>query len=568
MPVAVGAQRSAPAVMQAGGEGSLTTMFAERERLERTDNLKQKIRSSSYGLGGQDWPAVFRKYDTDGSGELDVGEFTRALKRVGKQAGVGESDLSDLFSQVDADGSGEVDASEFSQFMELTPREMARKKDRDMGGAATQEYIALAKCVLRAAPELSSARVGYLKKGEVVAVTERRGTRLLCNRLRLAGSQSQPFSGWASERALPRDGEEEGTQLLARLDRTEGMFNQYASEREEAAGTQLRLEMLEKDKKWEQLAHQQRAASRRQERAASQPAARARPRSSGALPASGERVGEDEEAMGAAEHRLYGAMAAAVRNPCPPGPNPLSQQLLISIAGLTQALEECMSRGGGQPGDGVAESSLLLKLLEHTPRHMWGRAIEREWPVLRRELQTLSATQPRFSCPLFCLGLEVLRELSEGGCWQIGGVVGRGGGAGGGGGRGDASLAAGAAGQQRAAPHEHRPGAALASAPLPRRQRGQHAPRRQRERERRQLTRRGKKLGPRRSARAAAGPAMGEGCVHLSGRGAAARGPEAAAWRRRRAKDAIAPCMREIKSAVSPRCLALLKQTNSPDPAL
>ena len=59
---------------------------------------------------------------------------------------------------------------------------------------------------------------------------------------------------------------------------------------------------------------------------------------------------EEEEAMGAAEHRLYGAMAAAVRNPCPPGPNPLSQQLLISIAGLTQALEECMSRGGGQPG--------------------------------------------------------------------------------------------------------------------------------------------------------------------------------------------------------------------------
>ena len=148
----------------------------------------------------------------------------------------------------------------------------------------------------------------------------------------------------------------------------------------------------------------------------------------------------------------------------------------------------------------------------------------------------------------FCLGLEVLRELSEGGCWQIGGVVGRGGGAGGGGGRGDASLAAGAAGQLRAAPHEHRPGAALASAPLPRRQRGQHAPRRQRERERRQLTRRGEKLGPRRSARAAAGPAMGEGCVHLSGRGAAARGPEAAAWRRRRAKDAIAPCMRDINA--------------------
>ena len=403
MPVAVGAQRSAPAVMQAGGE-SLTTMFAERERLERTDNLKQKIRSSSYGLGGQDWAAVFRKYDTDGSGELDVGEFTRALKRVGKQAGVGESDLSDLFSQVDADGSGEVDASEFSQFMELTPREMARKKERDMGGAATQEYIALAKCVLRAAPELSSARVGYLKKGEVVAVTERRGTRLLCNRLRLAGSQSQPFSGWASERALPRDGEEEGTPLLARLDRTEGMFNQYASEREEAAGTQLRLEMLEKDKKWEQLAHQQRAASRRQERAASQPAARARPRSSGAL-RGGERVGQEgeegeEEAMGAAEHRLYGAMAAAVRNLCTPGPNPLSPHLLISIADWTQALEECMSRGAGQPGDGVAESSLLLKLLEHTPRHMWGRAIEREWPVLRRELQTLSATQRYFSCPL------------------------------------------------------------------------------------------------------------------------------------------------------------------------
>ena len=67
--------------------------------------------------------------------------------------------------------------------------------------------------LISALAQLSEARVGYLKKGEVVAVTERRGTRLLCNRLRLAGSQSQPFSGWASERALPRDGEEEGTQL-------------------------------------------------------------------------------------------------------------------------------------------------------------------------------------------------------------------------------------------------------------------------------------------------------------------------------------------------------------------
>ena len=42
----VGAQRSAPAVMQqAGGEGSLTTMFAERERLDAARRRKAEART-------------------------------------------------------------------------------------------------------------------------------------------------------------------------------------------------------------------------------------------------------------------------------------------------------------------------------------------------------------------------------------------------------------------------------------------------------------------------------------------------------------------------------------------
>ena len=66
--------------------------------LDRDDNadsieqLKRKMRAASYRDGGQNWDKLFQQYDRDGSGELDLEEFTRAIRR---DAGVTRAIFSD-----------------------------------------------------------------------------------------------------------------------------------------------------------------------------------------------------------------------------------------------------------------------------------------------------------------------------------------------------------------------------------------------------------------------------------------------------------------------------------------
>jgi Ca2+-binding EF-hand superfamily protein len=60
------------------------------------------------------WPAVFEKYDDDGSGELDIREFTQMVRNELQLqvSSVGDDELRELYGVVDADGSGAIDASE------------------------------------------------------------------------------------------------------------------------------------------------------------------------------------------------------------------------------------------------------------------------------------------------------------------------------------------------------------------------------------------------------------------------------------------------------------------------
>ena len=86
--------------------------------------IKRKIRAASYRDGGQDWDTLFLQHDRDGNGELDINEFTRALRHT---AGVSRQELSDdrlrkLFDMVDADGSGEISADEFADFIKFKVR--------------------------------------------------------------------------------------------------------------------------------------------------------------------------------------------------------------------------------------------------------------------------------------------------------------------------------------------------------------------------------------------------------------------------------------------------------------
>ena len=47
--------------------------------------------------------------------------------------------------------------------------------------------VCITLCVLREGPDLTSNKLGYLEKGEVVAVVQVKGNRLRCVRLRCTG---------------------------------------------------------------------------------------------------------------------------------------------------------------------------------------------------------------------------------------------------------------------------------------------------------------------------------------------------------------------------------------------
>ena len=75
--------------------------------------------ASARAVGTHGFAALFKRYDADGSGELDEEEFTKAVR---SDLGVDEEklnakELKQLFNAVDADGSGEVDAEEFTGWL-------------------------------------------------------------------------------------------------------------------------------------------------------------------------------------------------------------------------------------------------------------------------------------------------------------------------------------------------------------------------------------------------------------------------------------------------------------------
>jgi Ca2+-binding EF-hand superfamily protein len=60
------------------------------------------------------WSSIFDKYDFDHSGELELGEFTAAVRGECnlKESQMSDNDLEELFAVVDADESGAIDAAE------------------------------------------------------------------------------------------------------------------------------------------------------------------------------------------------------------------------------------------------------------------------------------------------------------------------------------------------------------------------------------------------------------------------------------------------------------------------
>ena len=112
---------------------ALTSEALEREGIE---TFKGEIRKAARRIGaeqgvdltqasaeemGEFWRDVFRQYDDDGSGELDLEEFTDAMRRDAEipKHKVPDDGLQKLFNAIDIDGGGTIDSEEFSEFLNV-----------------------------------------------------------------------------------------------------------------------------------------------------------------------------------------------------------------------------------------------------------------------------------------------------------------------------------------------------------------------------------------------------------------------------------------------------------------
>ena len=87
--------------------------------LQETMVLRSKLKQASYGKGGQNPAELFRKFDADGSGELDMAEFILAVRKGGKmnKDQMSDRDIRRLFRLIDADGGGEISIAELTTYV-------------------------------------------------------------------------------------------------------------------------------------------------------------------------------------------------------------------------------------------------------------------------------------------------------------------------------------------------------------------------------------------------------------------------------------------------------------------
>ncbi len=207
------------------------------------DMLRRKMRAAVVQRGGNmdDWDTAFEHFDRDGSGELELHEFIKAVRKsVGiTKAEINDESLQRLFWQIDDDRSGAISAEELRQFIAWKPKQKRRgslgplsplsssgvsfgvpaepagaaaARDQPQGAPTVAEYICVKRAILRETSDLSSKKVGMLSVGETVAVVRSVGTRLKCIRLRW-GTDLQ--NGWASRET------EWGEPFLEKLPRVE-----------------------------------------------------------------------------------------------------------------------------------------------------------------------------------------------------------------------------------------------------------------------------------------------------------------------------------------------------------
>jgi hypothetical protein len=102
------------------------------------------MKAHSYGLGGQDPRKLLKKFDKDGGGELDMEEFTEAIRKGGHltKKDISDDDLHHVFQSFDVDGDGSVGIDELTDVVWQTSYAKHAENAGDDGDA---EFLAAEK---------------------------------------------------------------------------------------------------------------------------------------------------------------------------------------------------------------------------------------------------------------------------------------------------------------------------------------------------------------------------------------------------------------------------------------
>lgn len=110
------------------------TKYGPRLEADTLDRLRSKIKAAAYtGHSGRQLDVLFGRFDIDGSGQLEVEEVRRALRRTLRipASAIPDTDISSLCGMLDSDKSGTVSVSELVDFIGAEP-ELSKRSGRSL----------------------------------------------------------------------------------------------------------------------------------------------------------------------------------------------------------------------------------------------------------------------------------------------------------------------------------------------------------------------------------------------------------------------------------------------------
>lgn len=106
----------------------------------RVTKIRERIKSAAYGAGRQ-LDVLFSRLDRDGSGELDEGEFRRAIRRTLRMPAsvISDAEISLVVHALDLDKSGNINIRELIRFFEAECSSVLLRRQRASASALLQQ---------------------------------------------------------------------------------------------------------------------------------------------------------------------------------------------------------------------------------------------------------------------------------------------------------------------------------------------------------------------------------------------------------------------------------------------